>query len=120
VTTHELVAAGETLAEALAQAASAVGELVAPGGGGQPDRVPMLVEAPDLDALVPDFVDDLLYLAEFELFAADKVERLELDGSYLRAAVSGRSGAARALDCDGVHVDRPGGRWELRVRVTER
>jgi SHS2 domain-containing protein len=120
VTGHELVARGETLEEALAAAAAEVGRLVAPGDTGEPDRVPMLVESPDLDTLVPDFVDDLLYLAEFERFAADRVERLELEGSHLRAAVSGRTGATRRLDCAGVRIARPDGLWELRVLVSER
>lgn len=114
------MAEGDTLVEALAAAAAAVGELVSPGGAGEPDRVPMLVEAPDLESLVPDFLGDLLYLAEFEQFAIDRVDRLELDGFNLRAAVSGRTGTGRRLDCDDVRVARPDGRWEVRVLVSER
>jgi SHS2 domain-containing protein len=120
MTSHELTAEGATLEELLVAAAAAVGELVGAGNGGEPDRVPILVESRDLDSLVPDFLDDLLYLAEIEHFAVDRVERLELDGSHLRAAVSGRTGSTRKLGYDAVHLARPHGTWQLRVSVSDR
>jgi SHS2 domain-containing protein len=120
VTTHELVAEGATLGELLSVAATAVGELVAYDDEGEPDRVPILIESIDLDSLVPDFLDDLLYLADVEHFAVDRVERIELDGSYLRAAVSGRTGPTRKVGYDEVTVERPAGTWQLHVVVSDR
>jgi SHS2 domain-containing protein len=113
------VAEGSTLGEALTATATAVGELVA-GGEGDLDRVPILVEAADAETLVPGFLDDLLFLAEVEHFAVERVERLQLDGFNLRAAVSGRTGPTRAYGVDRVRIARPGGRWELRVEVSGR
>jgi SHS2 domain-containing protein len=120
VTTHELIAEGATLGELLSAAATAVGDLVAYDDEGVPDRVPILVESVDLDSLVPDFLDDLLYLAEIEHFAIDRVERLDLDGSNLRAAVSGRTGPTRKVGYDEVSVERPEGAWQLHLVVSDR
>jgi SHS2 domain-containing protein len=120
VTTHELIAEGATLGELLSAAATAVGDLVALDNEGVPDRVPILVESNDLDSLVPDFLDDLLYLSEIEHFAVAQVERLDLDGSYLRAAVSGWTGPTRKVGYDEVSLERPHGTWQLHLVVSDR
>jgi hypothetical protein len=75
----------------------AFGELIPATEDGVPDRLPVLVRATEPAALIGAFVDDLLYLAEVECFAAVRLERVLIDGRALRAAVSGWSGAAQPL-----------------------
>jgi SHS2 domain-containing protein len=86
-------ASQEALFERLTRA---FGELV-DGAEGVPDRVPVLVGATDRVSLIGAFVDDLLYLADVESFLATRLERLDIDGLSLRAAVSGWTGCAQPL-----------------------
>jgi SHS2 domain-containing protein len=114
----DLVAEGTTLEEALAATAVAVGALLRRGSGAT-DRVPLLIEADDVESLATGFVEDILYLAQFEQFTIERVERIQIRGAYLRAAVSGRSGAAAHVDCESVQLDRSADLWQLRVRLSE-
>ena len=112
----ELCAEGSTLEELLSSAAVAVGALVQDAGG-EPDRVPMLVESEDVESLLTGFLDDLLYLVEVEHFAVERVERLELDGTNLRAALSGRTGIVSTLDYETFELTRDAGVWRLCARL---
>jgi SHS2 domain-containing protein len=60
---------------------------------GSPDRLPILLAGTDLESLLQHFLEDLVYLAEFEGFAVRRVERISLENGELRAAVSGRTAA---------------------------
>jgi SHS2 domain-containing protein len=117
VATDELQAEGSTLEEVFAAAAAAVGSLIAGQGDGEADRLPMLVESPDIGTLLGDFLDDLLYLSEIEHFAVERVERLELDGSSLRAAVSGRTGPTRSLALESFELEHEDDMWRLTIRA---
>jgi SHS2 domain-containing protein len=86
-----------SLIELLADAAMAIGERVKGSAVGEPDRLPVLVNARDLPGVVGGFIDDLLFLAEAEHFATNRVERLQLDDTRLRAAVSGHTGSTSSF-----------------------
>jgi hypothetical protein len=62
-----------------------------------PDRLPVLARETEQAPLIQGFLDDLLYLAEVENFAALRLERIHLDGDRLRAAVSGCTGGVEPL-----------------------
>lgn len=81
----------EGLFEAMA---AAFPELVHRLGDGLPDRLPVLIRAYPPASLLREFVEDLLYLVEVEHFTTSQLERLRLDGTRLRAAVSGSTGPA--------------------------
>jgi SHS2 domain-containing protein len=113
---RELVLEGATLEEVLAAAAVAVGAQLAPDEG-EPDRVPILVKSPDVSSLLRGFIEDILYLAEIERFAVDRVERIQVDGGQLRAAVSGRTGAGGTVEVDSVELSLHGTLWRLRISL---
>lgn len=60
----------------------------------EPDRLPVLLTAPDLSALLAAFLDDILYLASVEGFVGHSVERLEIRELRLRAALTGATCSA--------------------------
>jgi len=92
-----LTVEGATLERLLAEAGSAVCELLAAGpAGGRPDRLPVQIRARDPERLLAGFLDDLLQLAHAEDFRATRIERLEVDETGLRAAVPGRTAAGDA------------------------
>ena len=82
------------------------------GGRGSSDELPAvgrgLVAAPGGRELEPEIVEGV------------ELRRIELDGSYLRAAVSGRTGPTRKVGYDEVTVERPAGTWQLHVVVSDR
>jgi hypothetical protein len=82
-------------------ATGAFADLVAGAADGLPDRMPLLVRATARTSLIAEFLADLLDLVETEQFTATRLERFQVDGDYLRGAVSGFTGPV-ALLVDGV------------------
>jgi SHS2 domain-containing protein len=104
------------------EATVAFGELVAGAEHGSSDRLPVLVQATEPTSLIAEFLNDLIYLAVAEGFAAARLERLSLDGNRLRAAVSGRTGPVEPLvgrvESSGPRHDRAVGTWSCTVRFS--
>jgi SHS2 domain-containing protein len=94
---HELHVAAATQSELFEAATAAFSRLIVSGGSETPDRMPVLVQATRGSSLIGEFMDDLLYLADVEQFAARRLERIEIDGDRLRAAVSGWTGELELL-----------------------
>jgi SHS2 domain-containing protein len=115
----ELHLEAASLPELLVGATTALGERLRGAGQGEPDRLPVLVESADEAGIVANFLDDLVYLADIESFAADRVERLEIVGAQVRAAVSGRSGPtspfARGAGYPVVTLSREEADWRAHV-----
>lgn len=111
----------DALEDVFEQAVAAVRELLGADGEGVGDRLPVLVRGSDVAQLLADFVADLLELADYEQFAAGRVERLQLDDRQVRAALSGRTGGGRDGDDLGLHafdLRRVGGAWRADFVVT--
>jgi len=92
----ELVIEAPTEAAVFADALTAFAELV---GDGDADGVRHTIEleADDLGALLVDWLNELVYLAEVERFVPEHLTNLELHGTKLRATVRGRGGEPRPL-----------------------
>jgi SHS2 domain-containing protein len=90
----ELEAASER--EVFEEALAAFGALLSERAGddedetGGPARHEVVASAPDRPTLLAEWLSELAYLAESEGFVPRRVERLELAGSALEAAVAGR------------------------------
>lgn len=72
------------------EALAALGEWVPVPAEGEPMRREIELAAPDRPALLADWLEELVYLAESSGFAPEAVERFELKDSRLRATVIGR------------------------------
>jgi SHS2 domain-containing protein len=116
---HTLHVAAATQSELFEASTAAFAELVVGGGSQTPDRMPVLVQASAHSSLVGEFIDDLLYLADVEQFVATRLERIEIDGDRLRAAVSGWTGEIELLvgsvEHPGTRSVRSGGGWRATV-----
>jgi SHS2 domain-containing protein len=65
-------------------------------GEGDAFEAPVVVEAPDLPALLAAWLDELVFLADVEGVVVESAD-LELDGSRLTGVVRGRRGSPRPL-----------------------
>lgn len=98
----ELELKGETEAEVLSDALSALRELLEPEEGGTSsqsarERRQVRATGPDRPALLAAWLEELLYLAESEGFIAAEIEQLSLSGREIRATVLGSLGEPRPL-----------------------
>lgn len=85
----ELLVEGRSAEEALGEALVAFGELVGEGREGEHVTHELWLEAPDRPALLAEWLNELVYLAETDGFVPERVEELQLGESGLRARVSG-------------------------------
>jgi SHS2 domain-containing protein len=87
----ELAIVAATEREVLADALTALGELL--GADGEPSELrTVAVSAPDRPALLAAWLEELVFLAESEGFEPLTVESLDLVGDALEATVAGRLG----------------------------
>lgn len=94
----ELVIEAPTEPAVFADALMAFAELIG-NDPGDPNGVRHTIEleADDLGALLVDWLNELVYLAEVAQFVPEHLTNLELDGAKLRATVRGRRGEPRPL-----------------------
>lgn len=78
-------------------AARALGELLADAGGGEPVSRQVTLDGHERAALLVDWLDELVFLAETEGLVPEAVGRIELSGQGLVAAVRCRRGSPRHL-----------------------
>ena len=94
----ELAIAAHSRAAVFEDALSALAELIAPDGPtGRPVRHTLTVRASDGEALLADWLSELVFLADTEEFVPERVEELALSDRSLRAVVSGRTGRPSQL-----------------------
>jgi SHS2 domain-containing protein len=86
-----LSVAAPSLEQAFAGAALALCGLLESTEDVEPDRLPILIQAADVQALFRAFLRDVMTLVDVEKFATLRIERLDIDGLRLRAAVSGET-----------------------------
>lgn len=116
----ELELEGPTEAAVFEQAALALAELVRRPGGGTAESREIALPSAERSLLLVDWLGELVFLAEVDGFVADRVFRLDVDASGLRAVVEGRRGSpahlVKAVTLHGLHFGKArGGGWQARV-----
>jgi SHS2 domain-containing protein len=84
------------------------------------DRLPIIVMADRPERVLSLFLEELCALAETECFVTRRVERLVLDGTHLRAAVSGMNVASAQANAEIVSAEvrmLAEGSWVARARL---
>jgi SHS2 domain-containing protein len=120
----EFVLSGDSAAALFAEAARLLAEEEAPDGlAGAPPEEPVEVDlaAPDLAALLVDWINELVYLTETTDRAYPQAEVLSLTDGTIHARVTPVRAtvrhAVKAATLHGVRVGEEGGRWIGRVVV---
>lgn len=117
-----LVLSAPDLPALFSQAASGLAELMAEDAQAIPlvDRMELEVEGRDLEALLVNWLDELIYRTEIEGRVYPRVEWMEVEEGHLRARVSGGPPKAfktsvKAATFHGLTVRNAGGRFEAAV-----
>jgi protein archease len=115
----ELHIEAETLEQVFAEALEAFAELVARDDGGERAEHEVTVGARDGATLLTEWLTELVYLAETEDFIPERVKRLTLADSSLRAVVVGRRGSpahlVKGVTYHGLELDSSDGVWRAKV-----
>jgi SHS2 domain-containing protein len=102
-----------------ADALRAFGELVARDGAGDAVTHDVRVTAADPAALLVEWLDELVFLAETQDFVPERVTALELRDGELRATVEGRRGEpahlVKSVTYHGLELGRGESGWRARV-----
>jgi SHS2 domain-containing protein len=105
--------------DVFAEALAAFAELVSRDDGGDRAEHEVTVEAQDDATLLAEWLGELVFLAETDDFVPERVERLELDGTRLRALVAGHRGRpahlVKAVTYHGLELAHNGGVWRAKV-----
>lgn len=94
-------------------------ELAGGGEAGTPVEQVIALSAGAHELLLVDWLNELVFLAEVELFVPTELESLELRDDGLRAVVSGVQGRPRqlvkAVTLNRLELDEREGEWHARV-----
>lgn len=106
----------------LAEAAVALGEVLPEDRAGGPVRREIALHASDLPALLAEWLNELVYLAERDGFVPERVEKMKLDGAALSAVVVGSRASpqslVKAVTYHRLELKRlDHGRWSARVTL---
>jgi SHS2 domain-containing protein len=101
------------------EAAQALAELIALGRGGVPQSRRVAVEATDLGALLVEWLEELIFLADTESFVPERVDDFQLDESAVSATLVGRRAPVeplvKAATYHGLRFQQGNGVWQARV-----
>jgi SHS2 domain-containing protein len=115
----ELHVTAESREEVFREALAAFAELVSRNDRGERVEHEVTVEARDDATLLAEWLGELVFLAETDDFVPERLERLELEGTRLRAAVAGHRGRpahlVKAVTYHGLELVRNDGVWRARV-----
>jgi SHS2 domain-containing protein len=115
----ELAIEAETPEQVFHESALAFGELIARGGEGKPASHAVVLAAPDRGALLVDWLEELIFLADTEQFIPEGADELDADEHSLRGTVVGRRGdvepLVKAATYHGLRFTQEGGMWQARV-----
>ena len=115
----ELSVEAESEAGVFVEALRGLAELLAERPHGEARHRRIELGAADREALLADWLAELVYLSETDAFLPERVAELELDDGALRATLEGRTATPRHLvkgvTYHGLELERFDGRWRARV-----
>lgn len=115
----EVLIEAPTEAAVFADALAAFAELVGDGNGAAAERREIEVEADDREALLAEWLNELVFLADVEQFVPERVNNLVLEEGRLHASVRGHLGEPRpivkAITRHGLELRRSEEGWLARV-----
>jgi SHS2 domain-containing protein len=101
------------------EALLAYGDLLTEERGGEPVTHSVSVSAADLPALLAEWMNELVYLAEADGFVPERVERLRLSDGGLEAEIAGQRRLPRnpvkAVTYHGLELREVDGAWRARA-----
>lgn len=120
-----IVATGETLGEALTEAARGLfSVMVEPATVEEREVQEVEVESPDLEALVVDWLNELIFFFEARGFVVKRCQVLECTEGRIRARCYGEQGdptrhhfltSVKAATYHGLRVEQVDGGWRVQV-----
>ena len=106
-------------AEVFSEALTALGELMSDEGTAETASYTVSAAAPDHAALLVEWLNEVVYLAETEALVPERVERLQLEDRGVESTVAGRKAAARPLvkaaTYHGLELAERDGSWRATV-----
>ena len=93
----ELLVEADSEEGIFSESLAALGELMSDEGTAETATYPVSAAAPDHAALLVEWLNEVVYLAETEALVPERVERLALEDRGVDSMVSGRRAAARPL-----------------------
>ena len=115
----ELAIEAETPEDVFADAVTALGELIALDRERDKLQRQVTLDAPDRAALLVEWLEELIFLADTDSFVAERVDDLRLEDSSLRATLVGRRGSVeplvKAATYHGLRLAAVDGTWQARV-----
>lgn len=120
----ELLIEDVTPEAVFAEALLALGDALSEATHGTPVTHEVALSAEDLPALLAAWMNELVNLAERDGFKPERVEKLRIEGSSLRARVAGErsipQSEIKAVTYHGVEMKRlDDGAWAARVTLDE-
>jgi SHS2 domain-containing protein len=115
----ELAIEADTPEQVFAEAATAFAELISLDPDGAEEQREITLDARDRGALLVEWLEELIFLADTESFVPKRVDDLRLDHNSLRATLIGRRGRVeplvKAATYHGLHFAPTDGVWHARV-----
>ena len=93
----ELAIDAETPEQVFVEAAAALSELISLARDGEEARHEVALEASDHAALLVEWLQELIFLADTESFVPEQVDELRLESHAIRATVVGRRSEVEPL-----------------------
>lgn len=102
-----------------AEASEALAEVLGEAGGGRPVERELRLEAPDLPALLADWLAELAWLAERESLIVEGLTAVRVGETTVEGTVAARPGRPRhlvkAVTYHGLSCEREGQAWRATV-----
>jgi SHS2 domain-containing protein len=115
----ELAIEAETPEQVFVEAATALAELIALDRTGDEQARAITLDASDRGALLVEWLEELICLADTDSFVPERVDDLRLDDTMLVATLVGRRGRVeplvKAATYHGLEFARRDGAWHARV-----
>jgi SHS2 domain-containing protein len=115
----ELAIEAETEEQVFVEALTAFGELVARDDSGEEARYDVTLAAADRGALLVEWLQELIFLADTESFVPERADGLRLDDGALHATLVGCRGRVeplvKAATYHGLRFAREDGLWKAVV-----
>jgi SHS2 domain-containing protein len=115
----ELAVDADSPEQVFAEAAEALAELISLGREGERQRHLVAIDAADLGALLVEWLEELIFLADTDGFVPERVDDLDLRETSLTATFVGRRGPieplVKAATYHGLRFALDDGVWQARV-----